>query len=707
MKNAKLLTLLLTIMLALAFFSFNGDSLYALANADAEDSQPEAAEPGVDRLYIYSFPIMKNGNTLLDPVGPIGGTFTSVLTDPSDSNVVIGGHYEAGVFISFNQGNTWYARNNGLPNLKIQSLAIHPRHSNILYAGTYGNGVYLSRDRGLNWVPWSGGMLENHIIYDIAIDPTSPSIVYTASRVDRSLMGYISRSTDAGKTWRVVYRGDWFDSLDYFYEVEVHPSGINTVYFSAHEHGFYRSVDNGQTFSAINAGVSDLSARGLAMNRANQNVILGGVWKGGGIYKSTNLGGSWQSSRTGLPDSAKITKIKADPNDAYGNRYFATTYTNGLYVSENSGGSWQNRGWNGSHINDIAISLYYPQTWFMATQYSGMVRTRDGGASWSTVMDDLRLYSVTGIQALGDDPDALYVSVYGMGVYRYVASENNWQAVNSGLASLEISVLHSYGKSLCAVAEDGLWRFDGDKWQSVILPLASAGNVDALKSWQASRLGEPFVEQAYRLAPQDNALENTGDLNHLQTTAFGSLGDLLYLGTDNGIWLNDAGKWTYLGLEGNVIYTIAIDEKTQSLWVSACGTQNKCQVFQHFEGEWFERGQGLNGAQINQLLFADDTLLAVGEMGVHRWDDANKAWKLVYQGSDGLLSITQNPNEPKQLLAGGNGIVVYSDDFGENWQEFYTELTWTYPVLAFSPGENVKFLLGSIESGPFSMEIDQ
>jgi len=94
-------------------------------------------------------------------------------------------------------------------------------------------------------------------------------------------------------------------------------------------------------------------------------------------------------------------------------------------------------------------------------------------------------------------------------------------------------------------------------------------------------------------------------------------------------------------------------------------------------------------------------------MGIHRWDDANKAWKLVYQVSDGLLSITQNPNEPKQLLAGGNGIVVYSDDFGENWQEFYTELTWTYPVLAFSPGENVKFLLGSIESGPFIMEIEQ
>ncbi len=141
--------------------------------------------------------------------------------------MVIGGHYEAGVFISFNQGNTWYARNNGLPNLKIQSLAIHPRHSNILYAGTYGNGVFLSRDRGLNWIPWSGGVLENHIIYDIAIDPpTSPSVVYTASRVDRSLMGYICRSTDAGKTWRVVYRGgDWFDSLDYFYEVEVHPSG--------------------------------------------------------------------------------------------------------------------------------------------------------------------------------------------------------------------------------------------------------------------------------------------------------------------------------------------------------------------------------------------------------------------------------------------------------------------------------------------------
>ncbi len=98
------------------------------------------------------------------------------------------------------------------------------------------------------------------------------------------------------------------------------------------------------------------------------------------------------------------------------------------------------------------------------------------------------------------------------------------------------------------------------------------------ESWQASRLGEPFVEQVYRLAPQDNALESTGEINRLQMTALGSLGDLLYFGTDNGVWLNDAGKWTHLGLEGKIIYTMAIDEKTQSLWVSACGTQNDCQV---------------------------------------------------------------------------------------------------------------------------------
>ncbi len=77
----------------------------------------------------------------------------------------------------------------------------------------------------------------------------------------------------------IVYSGDYFSTPDYFYDIDINPANINMFTLLRDEHGFYRSVDN-CSFSAINAGVDDLSARGLAMNEANQNVIIGGVWYG-------------------------------------------------------------------------------------------------------------------------------------------------------------------------------------------------------------------------------------------------------------------------------------------------------------------------------------------------------------------------------------------------------------------------------------------
>ena len=82
--------------------------------------------------------------TVTPPIGPIGGTFTSLAVDPNQNDNVYAGHFESGVYKSYDKGQTWYRKSNGLGVLKIQSLASHPTDSNIVYAGTYRGGIYKS-----------------------------------------------------------------------------------------------------------------------------------------------------------------------------------------------------------------------------------------------------------------------------------------------------------------------------------------------------------------------------------------------------------------------------------------------------------------------------------------------------------------------------------------------------------------------------------
>lgn len=710
MKNKNRLTLLIILAIYLAFTSFNGEPRFAIANANSASDEQESEDSNLQATYRYAFPLFGNGLKPVDSVGPIGGTFTAILTDPNNANIVIGGHFEAGIFMSYDQGRTWYPRSNGLTNKQIQSLAIHPRHSDILYAGTYGSGVFLSRDQGKNWIPWSGGLLNNHIVYDIEIDPTNPSNVYTASRVRGSLVGYISRSTDAGKTWHIVYRGDWFDKPDYFYNIEVHPGGINTVYFSAHEHGFFRSVDNGLTFSPINNGVSDLSARGMAIHKANQDLVLGAVWKGSGVFKSTNRGTSWVQSRNGLPDNVKISKIKEAPHLSLPNRFFVSTFAHGLYISENAGTNWSNRGLMGSQVNDIAISYFNPDTWYLATQYQGIFKTSNGGGDWAKIMANLHLYSVTGMQVLAYDPSAMYVAIHGLGVYRYVPENEDWQAINDGLDEFTVNGMYSDGKALWATTENALWTLRSGEWKKVELPQIAFSENEALQVWETERLGEPFVESDERL--KENFEEPKAELSGLvqvkvTAMAFDDDDEQMLIGSTYGVWLHKKDGWSYLGLKGKLVFAIESVPLEKALWVSACESALDCSVWHYQEGIWVEKSAGLANARVNGFLQTKSQLFAAAEDGLYTWDVEDESWVLVQAVHGGVFAIYQKPNSSQIILTGTKGKLIISLDSGETWQELATDKDWTYQFLAFSPGNDGNLLLGSLESGLFLMSMDQ
>lgn len=128
--------------------------------------------------------------------------------------------------------------------------------------------------------------------------------------------------------------------------------------------------------------------------------FFGGV--GGGVWKTTNGGITWDPIFDGQPISSigAIAVSSFNPNIIYvgtGEADFRSnlTYGNGVYKSTDGGRTWKNIGLTASrHISRIAIDPRNPDVVFVAAMGSaygpglerGVFRSTDGGANWQKVL---------------------------------------------------------------------------------------------------------------------------------------------------------------------------------------------------------------------------------------------------------------------------------------------------------------------------------
>lgn len=631
------------------------------------------------------------------PVGPVGGTFTALVVDPNQSQTVYAGSYVSGVYKTYNQGNTWYRQNVGLGNLKIQSLAIHPTNSNIVYAGTYSGGVYKSSTAGSSWAASNGGVLGNHIIYDIEIDPNNGNVIYAATRINGSLRGYLYKSSNAGASWSVLLTGDAFSTLDYFYDIDVNPLNSNELYLTAHEHGFYKSTNAGATFTPINDGVIDLSARSLALDAAYPELVYGGVWHDDVVYRTWNSGYSWSNSRVGMPVNAAVFRLYADPFGGTQKRVFACTYGDGLYSTDDFAQSWISRGLAGQRLYDFVVANGSPQRWFAATENNGVFRTNAGSSSWSNIMGELRLNAVTAF--LNDNQNGLvYAAVYGKGVYAVDPSGMNWVELTQNLADkavLDLTIVHG---NLQVLTESALYTLEGEDWLPIELPLVEGEKGEADLEILSETVGLPSeVLTVHTEQAQVNlGLDSTNLATVLPIRLFAN-NESLYLGTiSDGLYMRVANKWEQVGLEGKSIIDSAYDNLTRELFLVACDSAEVCEVYRSKDGEWSLLRSISQDVKVNKLLETEIGLLAATNLGIYWIDPNNDQWILMSgQGKD-ILSMAASGK--CLIAAAGQGFVMQSFDCGETWQEQILE-DWHYQAIGYLGEQNERLMLGSQEAG--------
>ncbi len=209
-----------------------------------------------------------------------------------------------GFFKSLDGGQTWTELNKGLAKgaLNVRSIALG--HGVILIATS--DGVYKSTDGGKDWAPMG---LQGFGVSSVTFAKYNPPVIVLAG-IDGSgnpgsrLLG----AQDLSGQWAPLKQGVPSDLVvSSIASGPVHQQDNLRTLFVAGSGGVYKSDDDGQSWAQL----SGLPAQGfgaLALSPADPNILYassdGGGGASGGVWRSTDRGGTWVGFSAGLNEKA-------------------------------------------------------------------------------------------------------------------------------------------------------------------------------------------------------------------------------------------------------------------------------------------------------------------------------------------------------------------------------------------------------------------
>jgi photosystem II stability/assembly factor-like uncharacterized protein len=327
------------------------------------------------------------------------------------------------------------------------------KEPNVFYVGQVNGGVWKSDDYGRTWNP-----IFDHeptqSIGAIAVAPSDPNIVYVGSgeglhRPDLSVGDGIYKSTDAGKTWTHLRLQDGYqipalavdprDPNKVFAAVLGHPYGPNE------ERGLYRSTDGGQTWQKVIYKNENTGASDVEIDPSNPDVIYASMWEvregpwedgnevngtGGGLFKSTDGGNTWNQLTNGLPKDLSQIYVAIAASDS--KRLYATVGTAsgglGVYRSDDAGENWTkitddprpSGRIGGGDLSIPKVDPKNPDIVYCASTVT--MRSTDGGKTWA---------SFRGAPG-GDDYQNLWINPSNPDIILLVSDQGALVTVNAG-----------------------------------------------------------------------------------------------------------------------------------------------------------------------------------------------------------------------------------------------------------------------------------
>lgn len=428
---------------------------------------------------------LQAGVTRWTSIGPYGGGVT-VLAFSANGRMVWAATEKAGVFRSADNGRTWTAASRGLSG-EVLDLAASPAAPGRVYAAT-SFGVFRSDDAGLHWTAANTGLPGLSAANDrlgavlVATEPTDPGAVWVALSKQRVLY----RSTNLGLQWQYAGQG----LKGFVHDVAAHPKTAGVV-FAATDQGLFRSADSGGHWSP--SGLKGLEVSRVVFDRVqprhlyavtgeegNQHLIFGTV------FVSDDGGASWQKGSV-QPFIIGRFELAADPAHAGMAWLSATGGSYTVFRTTDGGQHWQGvleddrLGALALAANPLRSGTVLAGHWQNGTYSTGepaLLRTDDGGTSWSRSDTGIAAETVGKVLPDPSKPGALYVQGVCCSLWKRTGAGQPFTSISTGFDRLSFVdlILDPKTPSTLYLADDP------DLYKST----------DAGATWQ--KLGSPEID---------------------------------------------------------------------------------------------------------------------------------------------------------------------------------------------------------------------
>lgn len=341
-----------------------------------------------------------------------------ILQDPRDPNTLFAGVIGWGMYKSTDAGNTWTRM--WAPRLGgVQCFVFNPHDFNTIYAGSF-DSLYKTTN-GEDWLPILSGNWDC-----IVIDPLNPDILYAGG--DKK---GVYKSTDAGQTWSAINNG--LTDL-HLYTLTINPFTPSTLYVGTATLGFFKTTDAGATWSPMNSGLPSLMGGPIAIDPFNPQLLYASSL-GYGVYKSTDGGTTWASANKGM-EWRFVRCISIYPS-APEIIYAGTLLAGSILKTTDGASSWNSAcaGLTSMSIMSVVIPPTEPSTMYVAAWEEGVFKTTDGGATWTEANRGLYDPRIFSLAVDPSNPDIVYAGTYAAGVYKTVDGGANWKPMKKGLGS--------------------------------------------------------------------------------------------------------------------------------------------------------------------------------------------------------------------------------------------------------------------------------
>lgn len=354
-----------------------------------------------------------------------------------------------------------------------------------------------------------------------------------------------------------VNTGSWSTGRGRVNIIEVDPNNANTWYMGTPAGGIWKSTNAGGSWSPLSDYLPQIGVSGIAIDPTNSNIIY--ISTGDkdaadsfsfGVFKSIDGGQTWQT--TGFTQSWQfqaLGDIIINPNDA--NQLFLATNT-GLFRSNDGGSTWSNRQSGNFTQGNIRFNTANANIIY-AVSNNRFYRSTDSGNTFVEITTGLPTNSTRLVMDVTpNDSNYIYILAYRsgatnfgfQGVYRSTNGGDNFTARNTSTNILESS----------------------QAWFDLAIAVSSTNKdvifTGCLNVWRSTNGGTNFTKINSWSEPT-SASYTHADIHYL-----GFKGNRLFCGSDGGIYSSTDNGVNFANNTSNAtigqFYRISVSPNTTS-----------------------------------------------------------------------------------------------------------------------------------------------